>query len=32
VTALVTGGSAVVVVGDDTEQLARIADSERATT
>jgi uncharacterized protein (TIGR03089 family) len=32
VTALVTGGSAVVVVGNDTEQLARIADSERATT
>jgi uncharacterized protein (TIGR03089 family) len=32
VSALVTGGSAVVVVGDDTEQLARIADSERATT
>ena len=31
VTALVTGGSAVVVVGEDTEQLARIADSERAT-
>jgi hypothetical protein len=31
VTALVTGGSAVVVVGGDTDQIARIADSERAT-
>jgi hypothetical protein len=29
VTALVTGGSAVVVVGGDTDQMARIADSER---
>ena len=29
VTALVTGGSAVVVVGGDTDQVARIADSER---
>ena len=29
VTALVTGGSAVVVVGGDTDQFARIADSER---
>ena len=29
VTALVTGGSAVVVVGGDTDQYARIADSER---
>jgi uncharacterized protein (TIGR03089 family) len=32
VAALVTGGSAVVVVGGDPEQLARIADSERAAT
>jgi uncharacterized protein (TIGR03089 family) len=32
VTALVTGGSAVVVVGGDTDRIARIADSERATT
>jgi len=32
VTALVTGGSAVVVVGSDADQVARIADSERATT
>ena len=32
VTALVTGGSAVVVVGTDADQVARIADSERATT
>jgi hypothetical protein len=31
VTALVTGGSAVVVVGTDADQVARIADSERAT-
>jgi uncharacterized protein (TIGR03089 family) len=30
VTALVTGGSAVVVVGGNAEQLSRIADSERA--
>jgi hypothetical protein len=28
-TALVTGGSAVVVVGEDADQLARIAASER---
>ena len=32
VTALVTGGSAVVVVGGDRDQITRIADSERATT
>jgi uncharacterized protein (TIGR03089 family) len=32
VTALVTNGSAVVVVGGDTDQFARIADSERVTT
>jgi uncharacterized protein (TIGR03089 family) len=32
VTALVTGGSAVVVVGGNTDQLARIANSERITT
>jgi len=32
ITALVTGGSAVVVVGGDTDQITRIADSERATT
>jgi uncharacterized protein (TIGR03089 family) len=31
VTALVTGGSAVVVVGGDADQLARVAESERAT-
>jgi uncharacterized protein (TIGR03089 family) len=31
VTALVTGGSAVVVVGGDADQLARVAASERAT-
>jgi hypothetical protein len=31
VTALVTGGSAVVVVGGDADQLARIAESERVT-
>jgi uncharacterized protein (TIGR03089 family) len=31
VTALVTGGSAVVVVGGDSDQLARIAESERVT-
>jgi uncharacterized protein (TIGR03089 family) len=31
VTALVTGGSSVVVVGGDSDQLARIAESERAT-
>ena len=29
VTALVTGGSAVVVVGENGDQFARIADSER---
>lgn len=32
VTALVTGGSAVVVVGGNTDQLARIANSERIAT
>jgi uncharacterized protein (TIGR03089 family) len=32
VTALVTSGSAVVVVGGDADQVTRIADSERATT
>jgi uncharacterized protein (TIGR03089 family) len=32
VTALVTGGSAVVVVGGDADQIARIADSERVGT
>jgi uncharacterized protein (TIGR03089 family) len=32
VTALVTGGSAVVVVGGDPDQMARIAASERVTT
>jgi uncharacterized protein (TIGR03089 family) len=32
VTALVTGGSAVVVVGGNTDQLARIANSERSAT
>jgi uncharacterized protein (TIGR03089 family) len=32
VTALGTGGSAVVVVGENADQLARIADSERITT
>ncbi len=32
VTALVTGGSAVVVVGGDADQMTRIADSERVTT
>ena len=32
ITALVTGGSAVVVVGGDTDQITRIADSERART
>jgi uncharacterized protein (TIGR03089 family) len=32
VTALVTGGSAVVVVGGDADQVSRIADSERAAT
>jgi uncharacterized protein (TIGR03089 family) len=32
VTALVTDGSAVVVVGGDADQFARIADSERVTT
>ena len=32
VTALVTGGSAVVVVGGDADQVTRIADSERVTT
>jgi uncharacterized protein (TIGR03089 family) len=32
VTALVTGGSAVVVVGENAEQLARIASSERVAT
>ena len=32
VTALVTGGSAVVVVGSDIDRIARIAESERATT
>jgi uncharacterized protein (TIGR03089 family) len=32
VTALVTGGSAVVVVGGDADQLARVADSERVAT
>ena len=31
VTALVTGGSAVVVVGGDSHQVARIAESERVT-
>ena len=31
-TALVTGGSAVVVVGADADQVARIADSERVAT
>jgi uncharacterized protein (TIGR03089 family) len=31
VTALVTGGSAVVVVGGDADQVTRIADSERVT-
>lgn len=31
VTALVTGGSAVVVVGADSDRLARIAESERVT-
>jgi uncharacterized protein (TIGR03089 family) len=31
VTALVTGGSAVVVIGGDLDQVTRIADSERAT-
>jgi uncharacterized protein (TIGR03089 family) len=31
ITALVTDGSAVVVVGTDADQVARIADSERAT-
>jgi len=29
VTALVTGGSAVVVVGGEPDQLTRIADTER---
>ena len=32
VTALVTGGSVVVVVGGDADQVTRIADSEHATT
>jgi uncharacterized protein (TIGR03089 family) len=32
ITALVTGGSAVVVGGGDTDQITRIADSERTTT
>jgi uncharacterized protein (TIGR03089 family) len=32
VTALVTGGSAVVVVGGDADQVTRIAESEHATT
>jgi uncharacterized protein (TIGR03089 family) len=32
VTALVTGGSAVVVVGGDADQVTRIADSERVAT
>ena len=32
ITALVTGGSAAVVVGGDTDQITRIADSERART
>jgi uncharacterized protein (TIGR03089 family) len=32
VTAVVTGGSAVVVVGGNTDQLARIANSERSAT
>ena len=32
VTALVTGGSAVIVVGGSADQLERIADSERVTT
>ena len=32
VTALCTGGSAVIVVGEDLDQLARIADSERVVT
>jgi uncharacterized protein (TIGR03089 family) len=32
VTALVTGGSAVVVVGGDADQVSRIADSEHVTT
>ena len=31
VTALVTGGSAVVVVGGDADQVTRVADSERVT-